>query len=87
MLFTVYVIMSLEQDLFYVGQTEGLLRRYQRHACGKNCSTRRLRPHVVGHAEFFSTRTEAMRREKQLKMADGGAWIRMTVIPQVRKWY
>ena len=87
MLFTVYVIVSLEQDLFYIGQTEDLLRRYQQHARGENRSTRRLRPHVVGHAEFFGTRAEAMRREKQLKTAAGRAWIRMTVIPQVRKWY
>ena len=85
--FTVYVIVSLGKDLFYVGQTEDLLRRYQQHAGGQNRSTRRLRPHVVGHAEFFNTRAEAMRREKQLKTATGRAWIRATIIPLVRMWY
>jgi len=87
MFFTVYVIVSLTQDLFYIGQTEDLLRRYRQHAFGQNRSTRRLRPHVVGHIEFFGTRAEAMRREKQLKTAAGRTWIKMTVLPLVRNWY
>jgi len=86
-LFTVYVIVSLNENLFYIGQTEDLLRRYRQHASGENRSTNRLRPHVVGHVECFGTRTEAMRREKQLKSAAGRAWVKTTVIANVGKWY
>jgi putative endonuclease len=86
-LFTVYVIVSLGEDLFYIGQTRDLLRRYRQHADGNNRSTRRLRPHVVGHVEFFHTRAEAMRREKQLKTAAGRAWVKTVVIANVRNWY
>ncbi len=86
-MFTVYVIVSLRSDQFYIGQTSHLINRYQAHADGLNRSTRRLRPHVIGYVEILPTRAAAMARERQLKCGSGRAWIRAEVIPQVRLWY
>lgn len=86
-MYTVYVIVSLVSDRFYVGQTDNLLYRYRKHADGKVKSTTSLRPHVIGHVEICHSRSEAMRRERQLKEHAGRGWIRQAIIPLVREYY
>ena len=64
---TVYIL-RLSNGRLYVGQTDNLPRRLGEHGRGKGSRTARLF-HVgeVIYTEHHSTRSEAVRRERQLK--------------------
>ena len=83
----VYVIVSLANGEFYIGQTDHLLARYRQHANGLVHSTRHLIPHIVAHVEELPDRAAAMRREKQLKQHAGREWIRSVILPVIRQFY
>ena len=85
--FTVYVIVGLRAAEIYVGQTNHLLCRYREHADGKVHSTKHLIPHIVAYVEHFSSRSEAMRREKELKQHKGRDWIRFTILPSIHPYF
>ena len=64
----------------YIGQTNNLSCRLAEHN-DTNCrltlhTKRHTGPWRLIHSENYSTRSEAMRREKQLKSSRGRAWIR-----------
>ncbi len=71
----VYVLRSYTAKRRYVGQTDDLERRVARHNDGKVFSTAPYRPWMLLHAEQFSTRSEAMRRERFLKSGQGREWL------------
>ncbi|MGB5236257.1 MAG: GIY-YIG nuclease family protein, partial [Flavobacteriaceae bacterium] len=43
--------------------------------------TRSFRPWIVIHVEVFQTRSEALKREKNLKSGKGREWIRNKILP------
>ncbi len=63
----VYVLRSVSNGRFYVGQTQDLVERLRRHSEGRSYYTRSRGPWVIVHTETFATRAEAMKREKELK--------------------
>ena len=80
----VYVIQS-EKDLWtYTGHTNDVKRRLQDHNRGKMKSTRHHSPFKLIHTEEFSSRSEAMMREKFLKSGKGRQ-IRKELIQQILK--
>ena len=75
--FAVYILKSLSSDKHYVGYTQNLISRFQSHnEFGKKGFTTRYRPWFVVWVEFYSTKTEAMSREKFLKSGKGREWMR-----------
>jgi putative endonuclease len=78
--FFVYVILNDEAGRRYVGQTDNLQRRLAEHN-GESANPRRFTAKSAGlvHHEEFSTRAEAMRREKWLKSGIGRRWLDGTV--------
>ncbi|HEY3403051.1 MAG TPA: GIY-YIG nuclease family protein [Ohtaekwangia sp.] len=44
--------------------------------------TVKFRPYIVVHQELFSTKTEAMKRGKELKSAQGREYIRKQILHQ-----
>jgi putative endonuclease len=52
---------------FYIGQTSNLEDRLKRHNEGRSQFTKGKGPWNLVYQEQYSTRTEAIRREKQLK--------------------
>ena len=63
----VYVILC-EGNSFYTGYTKNLGARLRQHVRGKGARyTRMHKPRKLVHAEEFSTRSEAMKREKRIK--------------------
>jgi putative endonuclease len=63
----VYVILC-EGNNFYTGYTKNLNTRLRLHLRGKGARyTRMHRPQKLVHAEEYSTRSEAMKREKRIK--------------------
>ena len=66
-MFTVYILQSTKRGRFYVGHTANLANRLQRHNLGLTQSGRTHGPWSVVYQESFSSRSEAVRRERQIK--------------------
>ena len=77
----VYVLYSKTFDQIYIGQTNNIEARLMRHNSGLVKSIKPFLPWIIIHTNFFSTRSEAMRREKELKSHKGRDFIRENFIP------
>jgi putative endonuclease len=81
MAFHAYVLYSTPFDKTYVGFTSNLGARLLSH---NELATKgwaiKFRPWVLVHLEEFATKTEAMRREKELKSARGRQFIRNEIL-------
>ena len=66
-MFIVYVLKSKTSGRFYVGQTNNLVKRLDYHNSGRTRSGRNRGPWEIAYTEEFATRSEAVRREKQIK--------------------
>ena len=75
-MFTVYVLYSKSYDKIYIGFTSNLEQRLLSHnELGKKGWTIKFRPWQLIHTEVFQLKSEAMKREKQLKTATGRNFI------------
>ena len=66
-MFYVYIIESIESKRYYIGQTENLKVRIERHNKGRNLSTKAYLPWELKWWKEFETRAEAMKIEKRIK--------------------
>ena len=66
-MFYVYILYSESFDSFYIGQTNNLDSRLERHNKGYVKSTKSKRPWKLVYSESFETRSESMKRESYLK--------------------
>jgi len=71
-MFYVYILQSLKDLGYYIGQTEDLSGRINKHNHGQVKSTKPRRPFVLIKEEKFNTRSEARKRENYLKKLKGG---------------
>jgi putative endonuclease len=69
--FFVYILKSTVTERYYIGQTSNLEKRIKRHNFGEMFSTKPYRPWEIIYFEKFSTRSEAMKRERYLKSPTG----------------
>ena len=80
-MFKVYVLYSSSFDKIYVGHTSNLEARLKSH---NELSTKgwtiKFRPWTLIHTEDLPTKSEAIRRERELKSAQGRMFIRVTFI-------
>jgi putative endonuclease len=75
-MFTVYVLYSQKFNKIYIGYTSDLVNRFLSHnELATKGHTIKYRPWVIAHAEEFETKAEAMKREAQLKTANGRDFI------------
>jgi len=82
-MFCVYVLYSRNSGRIYIGQTSNLIERFKSHnVLGKKGFTLRYRPWFVILTEFFNTKKEALKREKELKQGKGREWIKLHVVPK-----
>jgi putative endonuclease len=78
MLYTVYVLYSASYDKIYIGYTSNLIERIKSHnLLASKGWTIKFRPWTVIYCEYFSTKSEAMKKEKELKTAKFRSWIRL----------
>lgn len=74
--FYVYVILC-EDGSMYIGQTQDILKRWRKHEAGTAAEhTQRCKPLQIVHYEEFSTREDAVKREKELKTGFGRKWLK-----------
>ncbi|WDF56385.1 GIY-YIG nuclease family protein [Mucilaginibacter sp. KACC 22063] len=85
-MFTVYVLHSPAYDKIYVGYTSDLNNRMLSHnELATKGYTIKYRPWNLIYIEEFSTKTEALIREKQLKSSKGRAFIREMTNSELHK--
>jgi putative endonuclease len=67
MAYTVYILKSESRGIYYVGSTANIEARLQRHNQGRSKYTKSGVPWKVVYTEKFCTRSEAVKREQQIK--------------------
>ena len=71
-MYSVYILKSLKDSKYYIGQTDNLSDRINKHNNGQVKSTKNRRPFVLVKEEIFDTRGEARKRENYFKKLKGG---------------
>jgi putative endonuclease len=71
-MFYVYVLQVKKSGRYYIGQTQELVKRLEKHSCGETKSMKNRGNFEVVYVEECSSRAEAMRREKEIKRYKGG---------------
>ena len=80
MKYYIYLIKSLKDNHYYIGQTNNLEKRLAQHNSGKVKSTSKRRPFkLIGYKVFYQ-RNEARWEEYQLKKS---AWKRKKLIKEL----
>jgi len=65
--FYVYIIYSKSKNKYYVGYTQNLSLRLIYHNDGWTKSTKSGIPWILVYSEKFKSRSDAMKREKEIK--------------------
>jgi putative endonuclease len=66
-IFVVYILKSLKDNRYYIGQTSSLDARLNAHNRGSVRSTKNRRPLKLVWFKEFNSRAEAMKEEARLK--------------------
>ncbi|HNP16886.1 MAG TPA: GIY-YIG nuclease family protein [Fulvivirga sp.] len=75
-MFTVYALYSQKFNKIYIGYTSDIKSRLESHnVYAKKGYTLKYRPWKLVYSEEYSTKKEALVREKQLKSAKGREFI------------
>ena len=72
----VYILKSLKDDGFYYGYSTNVETRLNFHNEGLVRSTKSRRPFILHYIEEFSSKSDALRREKFFKSIDGYNWLK-----------
>ena len=67
MTFFVYILQSQSTGRYYIGQTKNLIERVAYHNAGYSLALRNRGPWTLVYSEESSSRSEAVRRESQIK--------------------
>ena len=81
-MFKVYVLFSVTHYKIYIGYTSDLDKRFISHNEKGRGWTAKFRPWEIIHTEMYSTKAEAIAREKALKSGQGRKWIHEFIIPK-----
>jgi putative endonuclease len=79
MKYFVYIIRSVKSGRFYIGSTANLNDRLAYHNGNKVIATRNKGPWKIMYTEIFRSRSEAVRREKQIKSYKGGEAFKLLI--------
>ncbi|MFA6099483.1 MAG: GIY-YIG nuclease family protein [Patescibacteria group bacterium] len=71
LMYYVYILQSLTHATRYIGSTQDVQNRLKEHNAGKCRYTSGRRPWRIIRTEEYTTRSEAMQREKFLKSGKG----------------
>ena len=67
-----YILKSIMTDGYYIGSCENIEERLARHNNNKGRYTRNKGPFELIYKESFDSKTDALKREKQVKSYKGG---------------
>jgi putative endonuclease len=63
----VYILRSLRDGSYYIGSTQDLSSRLERHNQGRSKYTKAKRPWKLIYSEEYPDRSSAMKREQEIK--------------------
>jgi putative endonuclease len=76
-MFVVYALFSSDHNRIYIGYTSNLLDRFLSHnKLATKGYTVKYRPWQVVYTDFFHSKQDALKREKELKSSRGRDFIR-----------
>ena len=84
--FFVYILQSLKDFSFYVGQCDDLDKRMSKHSEGMSKYTNSKRPLRLRYFEVFNSRYEALIREKQIKKMKSRKYIEVLITNWSCSW-
>ncbi|MGD1007952.1 MAG: GIY-YIG nuclease family protein [Ignavibacteriaceae bacterium] len=67
-----YILKSRDSDHFYIGHTANIEKRLLEHNSGRVKSTKKYLPWQIIYYEPVNTKSEAYKREMQIKSYKGG---------------
>jgi putative endonuclease len=71
-MFYIYILKSINSNHYYIGHTSKLQERLSNHNSGLVKSTKKYLPWKIVYTETFRTKSEAYKRELQIKSYKGG---------------
>jgi len=83
-MFTTYVLRSQSTGRFYTGSTSDFETRLKRHNSDLNISTKHRGPWELLYREDFTTRAEAMARERYFKTGSGRDELKHNIAKRAR---
>ena len=81
-MYCVYILKSLKSKRYYIGHTGNLQRRLTEHNSGKTKSTKGYVPWIIVHTEIYKTKSEAYKREKEIKSYKSGIKFKKLIKPE-----
>ena len=78
-MYFVYILQSVSTGRFYIGQCDHLIERFHEHQRGVNSATRGRGPWRIAYFEVYETRTEARKRETEIKRKKSSTSIRRII--------
>ncbi len=69
----VYILKSVSFNKYYIGYTADLDKRLLEHNSGKTKSIKAYLPYKLIYSEKFATKSDAYKRERQIKRYKGGS--------------
>lgn len=71
-MFSVYILQSLINSRYYIGHTNDIADRLKRHNSGQVKYSSKCVPWKIIYIEKYKTKSEAYRREMEIKKYKGG---------------
>jgi putative endonuclease len=71
----IYILYSQSRDRYYIGSCANVEQRLIRHNAGATLSTKSGRPWLVVYTETYPTKTDALKREINLKKMKSRVYI------------
>lgn len=75
----VYILQSEKDESYYIGYTSDIEERLKRHNHGKSLYTKTKLPWKLIYQEEFLSRSEAMKREREIKRMKSREYIERLV--------
>jgi putative endonuclease len=75
-MYYVYILYSPGKDRYYIGQTQDVEIRLQQHCINRNLG---IDDWVLRYTEKYITRSEAVKREKEIKNKKRRAYLEMLI--------
>ena len=78
-MFYTYILFSETTKKYYIGSCENISTRLNRHNAGATPSTKSGRPWEIVYSEVFTTKTDALFREKYIKSMKSKIYIQKLI--------
>lgn len=81
-MYTVYILRSNKYERYYVGHSSDIKKRLVEHNSGRTKSTKPYIPWEIIYTEEYATKSEAYKREQEIKSYKSGIKFHKLVNPE-----